>query len=65
MGRIFSIILIGLGSYFIFQNRYRALNMIIKNSFLRRIFVSTFMGLPGVRNQLMKMVFPSGPAELH
>ncbi|MBS4191291.1 hypothetical protein KHA94_13965 [Bacillus sp. FJAT-49705] len=65
MGRIFSIILIGLGSYFIFQNRYRAMNMLFKNAFLRRILVSVFMGIPWVRNRLMKMVFPSGPAELH
>lgn len=63
MGRILSIILIGLSGYLIFQNRYRAMNVIFRNSFLRRIIVSSFMGIPGVRNRLLKMVFPTGSAE--
>lgn len=62
MGRILSILLIGLGGYFLFQNRYRAMNVLFKNPVLRRLAVSSFMGIPGVRDRMMKMVFPPGPA---
>lgn len=65
MGRILSIIMIGLGGYFIFLNRYRAMNLLFRNAILRRIFVSSIMGLPGVRDRLLKLVFPPGPAETH
>lgn len=64
MGRILTIMLIGLGGYFIFQNRYRAMNILFRNSLLRRLLVNSFMGIPGVRDRLMKMVFSSSPAEL-
>lgn len=65
MGRFLSIMLIGLGGYFIFQNRYRAMNVLFRNSLIRSILVNSFMGLPGVRERIMKMMFPSGPAEMH
>lgn len=65
MGRILSIIMIGIGGYVIFQNRYRAMNILFRNALLRRIFVSSIMGIPGVRDRLMKMVFPPSPAESH
>ena len=63
MGRILSIILIGLGGYFIYQNRYRAMNVFLRNSLIRSILVNCLMGLPGVRERLMRMVFPSGPVK--
>ncbi len=63
MGRILSIILIGLSGYFIFQNRYRVMNVIFRNSFLRQIIVSSFMGIPGVRERILNMVFPTGSAK--
>lgn len=65
MGRIISIIMIGVSGYFLFQNRYRAMNVLFRSAMLRRIFVSSIMGLPGVRDRLMKFVFPAGPAETH
>jgi hypothetical protein len=64
MGRILTYLMIGLGGYLIFQNRYRAMNLVFKSGFLRRIAVSSFMGIPGVRDRMMKMVFPPGPAEM-
>jgi len=63
MGRLLSIILIGISGYFVYQNRYRALNIIFKNAMIRKILVGSFMGIPGIRNRLMNLVFPSGPAE--
>ncbi|MEH7124527.1 hypothetical protein V7127_14985 [Bacillus sp. JJ1773] len=65
MGRIISIIMIGVSGYLIFQNRYRAMNVLFRNAILRRIFVNSIMGLPGVKDRLMKLVFPPGPAETH
>ncbi|MFE8695441.1 hypothetical protein ACFYKT_03595 [Cytobacillus sp. FJAT-53684] len=60
MSRILSVLMIGLGGYFVFQYRYRVMNVLFKNPFLRRIAVSSFMGIPGVRDRMMKMVFPPG-----
>ena len=65
MGRIISILFIGLSGYFIFQNRYRAMNVIFRNAFIRRIIVSSVMGIPGVRDRLLSMVFPTGSAKLY
>ncbi|WNS74295.1 hypothetical protein RRV45_15400 [Bacillus sp. DTU_2020_1000418_1_SI_GHA_SEK_038] len=65
MGRIISIIMIGVSGYFLFQNRYRAMNVLFRSTILRRIFVSSIMGLPGVKDRLMKLVFSTGPAETH
>ncbi|KAB2338517.1 hypothetical protein F7731_02855 [Cytobacillus depressus] len=64
MGRILlSILAIGISGYLIFQNRYRAMNVLFRNALLRRIFVSSLMGLPGVKDRMLKMVFPSSSSE--
>jgi hypothetical protein len=60
MPRIISFLLIGLGGYWVLQNRFRVVNMIMGNRFLRRFFVSSFMSLPYIRNQMMKTVFSGG-----
>ncbi|MFO1443470.1 hypothetical protein KDN24_09650 [Bacillus sp. Bva_UNVM-123] len=59
MGRFIWIIVIALSGLFIFQNRYRVLNIIFKNAILRRIMVSSLLGIPGIRERLMRMLFPS------
>ncbi|MDQ0156387.1 hypothetical protein [Robertmurraya andreesenii] len=59
MFRFISILLIGLGGYWVLQNRFRVVNMILGNRMIRRFFVSSFMSLPFVRNQMMKTVFSS------
>jgi hypothetical protein len=61
MSRLLSIILIVLGGYYLFQKRFRVLNMILGNSIIRRIFVSFFMNIPGVRDRIMGTVFPKNP----
>ncbi|MBU8879384.1 hypothetical protein BGM26_10350 [Bacillus sp. FJAT-29790] len=63
MGRLLSIFMIGLGGYLVFQNRYRVMNVLFGNSFIRRILVNSFMSLPGIRDRMMKSVFPSSPAD--
>lgn len=63
MSRLFSILAIGLGGYFIYQNRYRLINVIFGYPFIRRFLVSSFMGFPGVRDRMMKTVFSPPAAE--
>lgn len=57
MFRLISVLLIGIGGYWVLQNRFRVVNMILGNRFIRRFFVSSFMSLPLVRDQMMKTVF--------
>jgi hypothetical protein len=61
--RIISIFLFSMAGYFIFQNRYRVMNSLLGNAFLRRFAVSSLLGLPGVRNKIFQTVFAS-PSEL-
>ncbi|MBP2243368.1 hypothetical protein J2Z40_004006 [Cytobacillus eiseniae] len=58
MGRIMSLLLLVLGGYYLFYNRYRAMNVLFKYPLIRRVAVSSFMGIPGIRDRMMKMVFP-------
>ena len=60
--RVFSIFMIGLAGYYLFENRYRVMNGLLGNRFLRRVAVSSLMGLPGVKNKMLQSVF-SGPSE--
>jgi hypothetical protein len=57
MGRIVSIFVIGLGGYYFFQNRYRLLNFVLSNVWLRRFVVGSFLNMPGMRDKMMKSVF--------
>lgn len=63
MSRLFSVIMIGLGGYFAYQYRYRLINVLFGNAFLRRVLVSSFMSLPGIRDRMMSSIFPSGVSE--
>ncbi|UII54861.1 hypothetical protein LS684_14505 [Cytobacillus spongiae] len=62
MSRLWSLLLIVLGGFFVFKNRYRLLNIILGNGLIRRFFVSSFMSIPAVRNSMVKSVF-SGPRQ--
>lgn len=60
--KMISIFMLGLAGYFLFENRYRVMNVLLGNRFLRTLAVSSIMGLPGVRSKMMQSVF-SGPSE--
>lgn len=60
--KVFSIFMIGLAGYYLYENRYRIMNGLLGNRFLRRVAVSSLMGLPGVKNKMLQSVF-SGPSE--
>ncbi|PLR76952.1 hypothetical protein CU633_12840 [Bacillus sp. V3-13] len=58
---ISSIFLIGTAVYFLFKNRYKLVNSVMRRPVGRRFFVASLMNIPGVKNKMMKTVF-SGPA---
>lgn len=60
MSRIFSILLIGFGGYYLFKKRFRLLNVILGNTMIRRFAVRAFMGIPGIKNRIMGSVFSQG-----
>lgn len=63
MSRILtSIVMIGSIGYFLFRYRYRIFNILLGSGWIRRIAVSSFMSLPGVKRKMMQSVFggPSG-----
>ncbi|MGD6853615.1 hypothetical protein [Bacillus infantis] len=57
MSRIISILAIGIGGYYLYQNRFRVVNTVMGSAVLRRLFVTSLMNIPGVRNKMMKSVF--------
>lgn len=61
MFRFISLLLIGVGGYFAFQNRYRIMNVVFGNRMIRRFFVSFLMSFPFIKNRMMKTLF-SAPA---
>ncbi|MEH7441101.1 hypothetical protein V7201_02085 [Bacillus sp. JJ1122] len=60
--KMISIFMVGLAGYFLFENRYRVMNVLLGNRFLRRVAVGSLMGLPGVRSKMLQSVF-SGPSD--
>jgi hypothetical protein len=63
MSRMFSsIFMIGTIGYFGYRYRYRLLNILIGTGWLRRLAVSSFMSVPGVRKKMMQTVF-GGPSD--
>ncbi|WP_338451632.1 hypothetical protein R4Z09_07070 [Niallia oryzisoli] len=61
MGRILSIVLIGMGGYYLFQKRFRVINAVLGNSMMRRFFVRSLMNIPAIRNRMMGSVFSQSP----
>jgi hypothetical protein len=59
MSRLISILIIGVGGYYLFQRRYRMLNVILGNSMIRRFFVRSIMNIPAIRNRMMGSIFTS------
>jgi uncharacterized protein YneF (UPF0154 family) len=57
MSRILSIIIISVGGYYLFQKRFRVLNVILGNTIIRRFFVSSLMSIPAIKNRMMSNVF--------
>lgn len=57
MFRLISLILVGLGGYWVLQNRFRVINVVLGNRTIRKLFVSSLMSLPFVKDQMMKTVF--------
>jgi hypothetical protein len=57
MSRIISILAIGVGGYYLYQNRFKVMNVVLGSSVLRRLFVTSLMNVPGVRNKMMNSVF--------
>jgi len=61
MSRILSIIIISVGGYYLFQKRFRVLNVILGNTIIRRFFVSSLMSIPAIKNRMMSNVFSQNP----
>ncbi|WP_075982302.1 hypothetical protein [Bacillus massilinigeriensis] len=61
MSRVFSILLIGVGGYYLFQNRYKLMNNIFAKPLIRKFLVSSIMKIPGIRNKMMGTLFSSQP----
>ncbi|MCQ6273700.1 hypothetical protein JMM81_01750 [Bacillus sp. V3B] len=57
MSRILSIFLIGVGGYYLFQKRFRVLNVILGNTIIRRFFVGLLMNIPAIRSRMLGSVF--------
>lgn len=57
--RLMSIFCLFMASYLVFQNRYRVMNILLGNTLLRRLAVSSLMGMPGLRRRMYQSVFSS------
>lgn len=57
MSKILSIFLIGVGGYYLFQKRFRVLNVVLGNTMIRQFFVRTLMNIPAIRSRMMGSVF--------
>lgn len=57
MGRLISLLLVGLGGYWVLQNRFRVVNVVLGNRMIRKFLVTSLMNLPFVKNQMLKTVF--------
>ncbi|MHC0035916.1 hypothetical protein [Pseudoneobacillus sp. C159] len=55
------IIMIGTLGYTLYRYRFRLMNLLLGTGYLRRVLVRSMMGLPGVRQKMMNVVF-SGPS---
>lgn len=57
MSRFFSMILLSVGGYFAYKNRFRVVNLILGSPMIRKWFVSSLMSVPFIRNRMTKTVF--------
>jgi hypothetical protein len=56
---LFRIIMLGGTVYFGFRYRYRLLNSILSNGFLRKFLVTSTLNMPGVRDKMVQGMFKS------
>jgi hypothetical protein len=61
MLKVLYLILIVVGGYYLVQKRFRVLNFILGSSIMRRVFVSSLMNIPAIRNRITGIVFPQNP----
>lgn len=57
MSRVFSILLIVLGGYYIIQKRYRVMNTILRNPLIRKYAVRVLLSVPSIKRMMMNSVF--------
>lgn len=57
MFRLLSLLLVGIGGYLMFQNRFRVVNTFLGSRLIRKAFVSSLMSIPFIRQQMMNTVF--------
>jgi len=55
--KLVSVFLFSITGYFIYQNRFRLMNGILGNAFLRKFAISSLMGIPGIRQKIFQSVF--------
>ncbi|MEC2054282.1 hypothetical protein I6J18_20620 [Peribacillus psychrosaccharolyticus] len=59
MKTIIRIIMIGTAIYYGYRYRYKLMNTVLSNPWLRKMLVSGSLSLPFMRNQMMHSVFSS------
>ncbi|MCB5235820.1 hypothetical protein AB1L07_17500 [Niallia alba] len=57
MSRVFSILLIALGGYYLIQKRYRVMNTILRNPLIRKYAVRVLLSVPSIKRMMMNSVF--------
>ncbi|UTI41720.1 hypothetical protein [Niallia sp. RD1] len=57
MSRVFSILLIVLGGYYLIQKRYRVMNTILRNPLVRKYAVRVLLSVPSIKRMMMNSVF--------
>ncbi|AYV67133.1 MULTISPECIES: hypothetical protein [Niallia] len=57
MSKVFSVLLIVLGGYYLFQKRYRVINTVLRSPFIRKYAVRILMNIPSVKRMTMNSVF--------
>lgn len=57
MSRLLQILLIGTVGYWVIKNRFRVMNFILSNRWIRSFVVSQLMNVPFVRKNMMGAVF--------
>jgi hypothetical protein len=65
MSRLLSILLIGVGGYYLIKRRFRILNTVLGNPMIRRVVVGSVMSLPFVKKRMMNAVFSQQPAHFN
>ncbi len=57
LGRLFSYVTLIVSAYFFFRYRYKVLNVLLSQRWIRRMIVTSTMRWPGVRSRFMSQMF--------